>query len=156
VLALILILLVFSGGGGGPTSGKSAYGQGGMDIGDTNGPEGGAPEHRGGEERRGARARGRRHDDGSGGGVSEDNMPKHPLRIDMRNNNPSKEALEYLLESVDYKSGVRKCPIFLRNASVPFAVAYFVCPSCAFYACSQTTSAPRMAPRLTRPSLCRP
>lgn len=37
-------------------------------------------------------------------------VPKHPLRIDMRNNNPSKEAIEGLLESVDYKSAVRYLP----------------------------------------------
>ncbi len=38
--------------------------------------------------------------------ASED--PKHPLRIDMRNNNPSKEAIEALLESAEYKSTVSK------------------------------------------------
>lgn len=34
--------------------------------------------------------------------------PKHSLRVDIRNNVCSDEALEGLLESVEFKSGVRK------------------------------------------------
>jgi hypothetical protein len=46
-------------------------------------------------------------EDGSGSGsnvrLDSGEGPKPPLRIDMRNNNPSKEAVEELLESVQYR-----------------------------------------------------
>lgn len=38
----------------------------------------------------------------------EEAGPKHSLRIDVRNNASSDEAIEALLESVEFKSGVRK------------------------------------------------
>lgn len=71
---------------------ESNYGEDGMDIGDVDVK---VPQRQSSRSMEPSR-------------TGDDNTPKHPLRIDMRNNNPSREALESLLESVDFTNGASK------------------------------------------------